>query len=80
MRGSITHTLIAGLPLANAVMDGVFVLPLTRIKGHSAYGIQVDVGTPPQRNVMFIDTGSATTGVEDPSISPKTSRAEIVKF
>ncbi|OAA71668.1 Peptidase aspartic [Akanthomyces lecanii RCEF 1005] len=67
MRGSVTHTLIAALPLANAVMDGVFVLPLTRIKGHSAYGIQVDVGTPPQRNVMFIDTGSATTGVEDPN-------------
>lgn len=74
MRGSTTHALIAALPLANAAPNGVFVLPLTRIKGHSAYGIQVDVGTPPQRNVMFIDTGSATTGVEDPSTSPKTRR------
>lgn len=55
----------AGLPLVGDV-DGIFVLPLARIKNHAAYGIELLVGTPPQTQTLFIDTGSATTGMEGP--------------
>lgn len=68
MRTSTSVALgIVVLPLASAANpDGVFVMPLTRIKNQSAYGMEIEVGTPAQKMTVFVDTGSVTTGLEDP--------------
>ncbi|KAB5533375.1 aspartic peptidase domain-containing protein [Coniochaeta sp. 2T2.1] len=43
---------------------GVVSIPLNRIVNYTAYGI--DFGTPGQRNVLKVDTGSPSIGVENP--------------
>lgn len=49
---------------AMALPEGVISLPLQRIKNQSAYGLELEVGTPPQRVVSLVDTGSPTYSFE----------------
>lgn len=62
-----TGLLAAAIPQAPAKLPkGVYELPLRRINDNDAYGIDVNVGTPPQKVTLLIDTGSNTYSVESP--------------
>lgn len=43
--------------LAN-VPNGVASVPLYRIMNQTAYGMEVDIGNPPQTTLLLVDTGS----------------------
>jgi hypothetical protein len=55
----LVATVAASLP------PGVIKIPTTRILNESAYGIEFEVGSPPQSNVLKVDTGSPTIGFEN---------------
>ncbi|KAJ6779737.1 hypothetical protein PWT90_02080 [Aphanocladium album] len=46
---------------------GVYEMPLRRINGNDAYGMDIGVGTPPQKVTLLVDTGSNTYSVESPN-------------
>ena len=80
MRSPVASAIVATALLlvsATSSPDGTFVMPLMRIKGTVAYGFQLDVGTPPQKNIVFVDSGSPTTGLEDPSKPHNTPHAQL---
>ncbi|KAL6861977.1 acid protease [Trichoderma novae-zelandiae] len=59
--------LLAGNAAINSNLpDGVINVPLTRIMNQSTYGMEFEVGSPPQRSFLQIDTGSPTIGFISP--------------
>ncbi|KAL7942045.1 aspartic peptidase domain-containing protein [Trichoderma barbatum] len=58
--------LLAGHAAINGLPDGVSKIPLTRIMNQSFYGMEFEVGNPPQRSFLKIDTGSPTIGFLSP--------------
>ena len=59
--------LAAGLPQASCQqLKGVYEIPLRRINDDDAYGMDVELGTPPQKVTLLVDTGSNTYSVESP--------------
>lgn len=44
--------------------EGVISVPLPRIEEQTAYGVEFQVGTPPQKNILKFDTGSPTIGLQ----------------
>jgi hypothetical protein len=66
-RGLLAIAAIGAVAAPGAVValpDGVISLPLQRIKNQTAYGVELFIGTPPQRVVTSVDTGSPTYAVE----------------
>lgn len=51
---------------APGAADGVFAIPLKRIRDRSVYGIDLMVGNLPQNITVLVDTGSPTYSVESP--------------
>ncbi|OAA69952.1 Peptidase aspartic, catalytic [Akanthomyces lecanii RCEF 1005] len=43
---------------------GVYEIPLRQINDKKAYGMDVDVGTSPQKVTLLVDTGSNTYSVQ----------------
>ncbi|QYS99573.1 Aspartic endopeptidase [Trichoderma simmonsii] len=58
--------LLAGQAAVNNLPDNVFNVPLTRIMNLEYYGMEFEVGNPPQRSFLKIDTGSPTIGFISP--------------
>lgn len=63
--------------VASMLPDGVISLPLQRIKNQSAYGLELEVGNPPQRVVSLVDTGSPTYSFESIRKTSQSSVASI---
>ncbi|RFU74999.1 hypothetical protein TARUN_7230 [Trichoderma arundinaceum] len=58
--------LLAGHAAINTLPDGVIRIPLPRIMNQTLYGMEFEVGNPPQRSFLKIDTGSNTIGFNSP--------------
>ena len=58
---------------AAALPEGVIEVPLQRIKNQTAYGVEFQVGNPPQKAVISADTGSPTYSFESPRKCPSHS-------
>ncbi|PTB62167.1 acid protease, partial [Trichoderma citrinoviride] len=59
--------LLAGsVAISSNLPDGVIRVPLPRIMNQSFYGMEFEVGNPPQRSWLKIDTGSPTIGFISP--------------
>ncbi|TFB01690.1 hypothetical protein CCMA1212_006298 [Trichoderma ghanense] len=68
---SLSELLASLLPAGNVATssnlpDGVIRVPLQRIMNQSFYGMEFEVGNPPQRSWLKIDTGSPTIGFVSP--------------
>lgn len=63
----IVFTLYPSLILASALPDKTVLVPIVRIRNSSAHGAVVGVGTPPQRNIILLDTGSFSFTFENPN-------------
>ncbi|OAA67783.1 Peptidase aspartic [Akanthomyces lecanii RCEF 1005] len=69
--------LAAGLPQASGQqLKGVYEIPLRRINDDDAYGMDVELGTPPQKVTLLVDTGSNPYSIE----SPCGNNFEVMKF
>lgn len=58
--------LLAGQAAVNNLPENVFNVPLTRIMNLEYYGMEFEVGNPPQQSFLKIDTGSPTIGFISP--------------
>ncbi len=59
--------LASSLPQAVPKMsEGVYAVPLKRIRNQAAYGIDLRVDNPPQPVTVLADTGSNTYSFESP--------------
>lgn len=58
--------LLAGHAAINSLPDGVIRVPLPRIMNLTYYGMEFEVGNPPQPSFLKIDTGSPTIGFISP--------------
>jgi hypothetical protein len=69
MKGIVSLASFAAVGVAasySPLPPGVIKIPMTRILNQSAYGIEFEVGTPPQKNILKVDSGSPTIGFENP--------------
>jgi hypothetical protein len=69
MHAALVSLSIASLAAA-ALPEGVVEVPLQRIKNQTAYGVEFQVGNPPQKAVISADTGSPTYAFESPRTYP----------
>lgn len=58
--------LLAGHAATKDLPEGVIRVPLPRIMNQTYYGMEFEVGNPPQRSFLKIDTGSPTIGFNSP--------------
>ncbi|KAL7811153.1 acid protease [Trichoderma gracile] len=67
LSGLSASLLLAGtVAVSSSLPDGVIHVPLSRIMNQSFYGMEFEVGNPPQRSWLKIDTGSPTIGFISP--------------
>ncbi|KAB5511704.1 aspartic peptidase domain-containing protein [Coniochaeta sp. 2T2.1] len=63
---SLLIAVLTDVAASTMLPHGVVSIPMNRIVNYTAYGIDFMVGTPGQRNVLKVDTGSPTIGFENP--------------
>lgn len=59
---------LASSGAATKVTEGVYSVPLKRIRNQAAYGIDLMAGNPPQSVTVLVDTGSNTYSFESPGV------------
>jgi hypothetical protein len=62
----LASSLLASHAALSTLPDGVIRIPLPRIMNQTYYGMEFEVGNPPQRSFLKIDTGSPTIGFNSP--------------